>query len=183
MWKRSFFFSTPFCRSSHSFSFSCHVSWGELLCVGNVNAALPSPVLLNESRHQLPLRPCSSWLSGCLLVPTNPAVRPRASTGEALRLAPGSRSNGLKYSVSQTRRTDNGARWKTHLQLVPCSFVLQPRLPSPQLETYVFVYIGCASVLIFCGFLILADHKVGFHFMHRTTFMDSIFFNFFLMKY
>lgn len=44
-------------------------------------------------------------------------------------------------------------------------------------EIYVFVYIDCASVLIFCGFPILADRKVGFNLMHRSTFMDSIFLN------
>lgn len=45
-------------------------------------------------------------------------------------------------------------------------------------EIYVFVYIDCASVLIFCGFRILADHKlqVGFNLMHRSTFIDSIFY-------
>lgn len=45
-------------------------------------------------------------------------------------------------------------------------------------EIYVFVYIDCASVLSFCGFHILADHKLqaGFNLMHRSTFIDSIFY-------
>lgn len=42
-------------------------------------------------------------------------------------------------------------------------------------EIYVFAYIDCASVVIFCSFHILADHKVCFNLMHCSTFIDSIF--------
>lgn len=88
--QKNSFFSTPFCLvASHlvfsrCLSFSHHVSWGELLCVMNVNGSPPftcSPKLKQAPPPPQSVLPLSVCLSGCFYPPAPQSVLACRSTG------------------------------------------------------------------------------------------------------
>lgn len=114
-------------------------------------------------------------LSGCLVVPTSPAVRPRASNGEPGLWPPYQR-------FKNQRESDKTDRQQCELRNTPpaCPVPVSTTAAAPITFRKTFRlmcldYRLCSRSYFFCGFHILADHKVGFNLMHRSTFLDSIF--------
>lgn len=185
----------PPCFFPRCLSFSCHVSWGELLCVMNVNGSPPftcSPKLKQTPPPPQSVLPLSVCLFDWLFLPTSPAVCPCTSI-DGLSAWPPAAVRTLRNTVWVRHEEQTVVRDEKHTSSMSDAcppFILQQkncqhktalaRAPHLQkhVEIYLFVYIDCASVLIFCGFHILADHKlqVGFNLMHRSTFIDSIFY-------